>query len=146
MSDRSRVLVTGSRTWTNYQLIRDALNQAFLDLGKPYMTVVHGAARGADLMAHTIVNRSGRSGMVSEPHPAKWDIYGKRAGFVRNQLMVELGADLCLAFIEDGSKGATMCAQMAEHEGIPVRRYLLDSKTGDITLVRERDLRPTKGE
>jgi hypothetical protein len=64
-------------------------------------------------------------GLEIEVYPAEWKIYGKRAGFLRNSQMVNLEprADICLAFIYNDSRGATMCADLAEKAGIPVRRY-----------------------
>lgn len=59
-------------------------------------------------------------GWHTECHWPDWDRYGrKRAGFIRNQHMVDLGADLCLAFTRDNSRGTAHCALAAEAAGIP---------------------------
>lgn len=47
------------------------------------------------------------------------DQQGKRAGFIQNAEMVDAGASICLAFIRDHSRGATLCATPAEAAGIP---------------------------
>lgn len=116
----TRILVTGSREWTDTETIR----QALADHAKltERTTVVDGACpRGADRIAHWFASAWG---WRTERHPADWETHGKRAGFIRNAEMVALGADICLAFIKDGSKGATDCADIAEKAGITVRRFL----------------------
>lgn len=117
-----RVLVTGSRTWEAAEVIVVALAEAFAvnPPGEDF-TVVHGACpAGADDMADRAARRFG---WQVERHAADWDRYGKAAGFRRNIEMVKAGADVCLAFIKDGSRGASHCAAAAKRAGIPVRRY-----------------------
>jgi hypothetical protein len=110
----SRLLVTGSRDWTDLATIRAALTERF----HPRTILVHGACpRGADAMANHVWRQLG--GLV-EPHPAMWQKHGKAAGPIRNEHMVKLGADVCLAFIMDGSPGATGCMSMAKKAEIPV--------------------------
>ena len=118
MSETYRVLVTGSRAWDDQQAIFDAL--AEYNYGA--VTLVSGGCLlGADLIAERI---AADLGWTVERHPADWfGGYGRAAGFVRNAKMVKLGADVCLAFIKDGSRGATHCAGLAEKAGIPVKRY-----------------------
>jgi Ni,Fe-hydrogenase III small subunit len=113
-----RILITGSRTWTDKDAIKQALKKAWRELGSdPGCVLVSGnCPKGADLIAETIWRQAG---MKVELHPADWKI-GRAAGPVRNKLMVDLGADLCLAFVKDGSKGAAGCAKLAENAGIRV--------------------------
>lgn len=131
-----RVLITGSRTWDDRATIADALINArdATPKSNEQMVLVSGACPiGADRIAEEY---AGRWGWKVERHPADWNRYGKRAGFVRNQHMVDAGADVCLAFIRDDSKGASMTARIAEAAGIPVGRHYYadpcphDSETG----------------
>ena len=112
-----RILITGSRDWDNPQAIELALVE-HANVGD---TLVSGACRtGADRMGEQAWETFG----PVETHPADWNTHGKRAGFIRNTEMVKLGADICLAFIRNGSKGATMTADLAEKAGIRVERYI----------------------
>ena len=62
-------------------------------------------------------------GVNIKKYPADWKNKGPAAGPIRNLHMVTLGADICLAFIGPGSKGAVGCAKMAEDAGIPTKRF-----------------------
>lgn len=140
-----RLLVTGSRNWTDADAVMRALDEAVDvlwpndDPNRDPITLVHGDARGADRLAASIW--ASRWNMPTEAHPADWtgpcvatcpsqhrkwnsqnQNYCPRAGHRRNAEMVELGADLCMAFILDRSAGATQCARLAAKAGIQVRR------------------------
>lgn len=129
MPDPYRLLVTGSRDWDDVTAIGAAIEQAVIDAGDRPVLVVHGACpSGADWHAdHYARWMRGKGCTVDvEPHPANWRPNGKldrSAGFRRNAEMVNLGADLCLAFIRNQSRGASHTAALAEQAGIPVRRY-----------------------
>lgn len=123
MSDRPyRILVTGSRTWDDHDLVRDALTMAIYQ--NVPAVIVHGAClSGADAIASWWVRRYKFLGVTEEPHPADWKLHHRAAGPRRNKAMVDLGADLVLAFIRNGSRGATGCAALAEAAGIPTKRW-----------------------
>ncbi len=113
-----RVLVTGSRTWTDTATIRTALARVW---GDGTAVLVTGCCpRGADHIAELAWMRCG--GLV-ERHPADWHRHGRSAGYRRNAQMVAAGADICLAFIRGESRGATHTAELAEAAGIPTHRY-----------------------
>lgn len=111
-----RLLVTGSRDWTDSRTMALALTKAWHELGGVGVVLVHGGARGADTMAEQIGKRIG---FEIERHPADWSM-GKAAGHIRNQRMVDLGADLCLAFPIGESRGTRHCMALAVQAGIPM--------------------------
>ncbi|WP_405461642.1 DUF2493 domain-containing protein [Streptomyces sp. NBC_00101] len=135
-----RILITGSRDWTDRAAIGNALTaiaaaNAFSD--RPTV-IVHGACpTGADTIADGWARWHGaRSPLITvERHRAEEHGPWPRCGPIRNQHMVSLGADLCLAFIgpctstrcrrtdDHPSHGATGCANLAEAAGIPTKRY-----------------------
>lgn len=120
-----RLLVTGSRIWPAPLLVTEWLDHYVWH--KDEFTLVHGACPyGVDAIADgwaTRKNQFRRNPIVVERHPADWDKYGKAAGFRRNAEMVELGADVVLAFIYKGSRGATHTATLAQENALRVHRF-----------------------
>jgi hypothetical protein len=109
-----KVLVCGSRDWSHVEEMQVAL----IEIGEQYrsVTVIHGAARGADQMAGTIADALGYT--VTE-FPADWRGKGKRAGILRNLEMLDQKPDLVLAFQRNGSRGTQHTIDEARQRGIP---------------------------
>ena len=109
-----RVIVCGSRDWHDV----DAIRRALARLPFPHETViVHGDARGADKQAGEIARTMG---FRVEAHPAEWSKWGRIAGPKRNQKMLDLGADLVLAFQLNASTGTNDMILKAARAGVPV--------------------------
>jgi hypothetical protein len=124
-----RLLVTGSREWDNFPFIEKTLEIAHQYLG-PGTVLVHGGARGADSIARYLWERQGLPAEVHHTSDEDWRRFGRKAGMLRNQRMVDLGADLCLAFSRNASSGTAGCALKARIAGI--RTFLFDYDTVDL--------------
>jgi hypothetical protein len=76
-----KVLVTGSRRWTDKRAVHLALKQL-----PPDTVVIHGAcATGADAFADAVAKKLG---FQIRAYPANWDQDGKKAGPIRNSEML----------------------------------------------------------
>ncbi|AXH67892.1 hypothetical protein J4T99_gp087 [Mycobacterium phage Bromden] len=129
-----RILVTGSRDWTDRNRVFVTLSIHMV--GVDSAVIVHGyCPTGADLFADDFGVRHPRC--TVEPHPADWfkactdkcyhkprfkdgKPYCPVQGFIRNQKMVDLGADVCLAFPLGKSPGTRDCMARAKKAGIHV--------------------------
>lgn len=86
MNPEFPVLVCGDRNWTSLSLIRVALWHVDKMIMKDIVTpvLIHGACRGADLLAATVADGLG---WRSYSYPADWNKHGKAAGPIRNREM-----------------------------------------------------------
>lgn len=117
-----RIVVTGSRDWQDEQTVHTALAEAVCKIpAEREIVIVHGGCpTGADAIVHTWAHQYGAS---IDVFIADWAGQGKAAGPRRNVRMVAEGADLCLAFIRNGSRGASHTVALARRAGIPVRTW-----------------------
>lgn len=111
-----RVIVAGSREFKDYQLLEKTLDDFLQDRKEP-TRILCGMAHGADelglLYAH-------RHNYELEKHPAKWNIHGKRAGFIRNEEMAN-NADALVAFWDGKSHGTKDMIKRAQEHGLGIR-------------------------
>jgi hypothetical protein len=136
-----RVLVTGSRLFGCHATVRIALAKAVEGQPGPH-TLVHGGASGADRIAAGL---AAKQGWVVEEHRADWgrecdpscnhrggwrtrddgSSWCPAAGAVRNQAMVDRGANVGLAFFARGvsNAGTSDCVKRAGAAHIPIRRF-----------------------
>lgn len=110
-----KAIVCGGRDFNNYEAVADALSM----VAKVYniTTIVQGGARGADLLARKwAVDK----GIPFEQYDAEWDKYGKTAGLIRNQQMLdESGATIVVAF-PGGNGTYDMVTRARRTEGVTI--------------------------
>lgn len=131
-----RALITGSRGWTNQVFLWGRLGSLIRPLsGGERLTIVHGGARGADTLASEWVRMCQRVGhdVVEEVHPYPSG-KGRAGGHIRNQAMVDAGADLVLAFIKDNSPGATSLVDKARKAGLLIEEF---HETTEVDMTEE---------
>jgi hypothetical protein len=91
-----KVLITGDREWTDVNTIINEFKQFPSDT-----IIIHGGCMGADLLCAAVAKSLG---FTVREYKAEWDKYGKAAGPIRNQHMIDIEHTLeepiclCLAF------------------------------------------------
>ena len=95
-----RLAIVGSRTFDDYDIFLQYIEK-FLQLHYGNHTVISGGAKGADRLAKIFAQTWEREYIE---FPADWNKYGKQAGFIRNQQIVD-AADMILAFWDGKSRG-----------------------------------------
>lgn len=118
MSERqppARVIVCGGRDFNDYARVCEVLDR--LHASRPFAVLRHGAARGADSLAGRWARERG---VPEEQVPANWTRDRKAAGPIRNQQMLDMGADLVVAF--PGGRGTEDMVKRAHTAGVLVGR------------------------
>lgn len=102
-----RLLIAGSRDFNDYDYLKQQLTE-FVEKHKDYnITIVSGNARGADKLGEQF---GIENGIKIRRFIPQWDRYGKQAGFIRNNLMLDYientdGKSVVIAFWDGKSKG-----------------------------------------
>lgn len=136
INDMFYCLVVGSRDFNDYPMMVRELNHLLVNYKN--VTIVSGGARGADLLAERYAKGSGYDVKV---FPADWNGYGKRAGFIRNEVMHQYIAKFphrgCVAFWDGSSKGTAHNFELAKKYNNPIRKIIYTEKMNDVVAFGE---------
>lgn len=126
--DNFKVIIAGSRGFSNYRLLREQCNKFLRERRKiRNIIIVSGHARGADTLGEKYAQDEG---FDLEIYPAQWDKFGKRAGYRRNEQMAEV-ADALIAFWDGSSRGTKHMIDIMNEKNLLVRvvEYETSNKT-----------------
>ena len=113
--------IVGSRDFYDYGLLKEILAEWVEKWGTP-SGVVSGDAQGADALA---VRWAKEFRIEIIVHEAYWNMYGKRAGFLRNHLIVG-DATHMVAFPSQFGTGTQHAIKVAGVKKIPVVEHFID--------------------
>lgn len=110
-----RVIVAGSRTFSNYELLKEKLD-FFLKNRLPDVEIISGTAQGADKLGERYAIENN---LICKQFPADWTI-GKSAGYKRNIEMASY-SNCLIAFWDGTSKGTQHMINIAKGKKLIVR-------------------------
>ena len=116
--DNFKVIIAGSRGFSNYKLLREKCNKFLREKRKECnIIIVSGHARGADTLGEKYAKDEG---FDLEIYPAQWKKFGKAAGFRRNEQMAEV-ADALIAFWNGESHGTKHMIDIMNEKNLLVK-------------------------
>lgn len=125
-----KIIIAGSREFTNYKMLVTAINKVIIKQLSYGMSndiiIISGNAKGADKLGEKFANENNYEISL---HPANWDTYGKGAGYIRNSIMGKEG-DVLVAFWDMESKGTRHMINLANEYNKKV--YVVNYNIGKI--------------
>ena len=128
-----KVVVAGSRGFSNYELMKERLLHLFSNYQLSEVEIVSGTANGADQLGEDF---AAEFGCQIKQFPADWGsinnpdavvrrrsdgtLYNAKAGYDRNKKMAQY-ADACVCFWDGHSRGTKDMITLAKDHGIPVK-------------------------
>lgn len=121
-------LVVGSRSFTNYNLLKEKLDFYLQNQGNE-IVIVSGGANGADRLAEQYAEEKG---LPLKVFPADWQTHGKGAGYIRNKQMHEYLSKQnkrgVVAFWDGKSRGTAHSFDLAKEYCNPLKIVFYEKK------------------
>ena len=114
----SRVTIGGCRYYNDYNAFCNYVDMCLSRIRiSSKIVILSGHCSGTDTLAEKYANENGFS---LEVYPAQWKLYGRSAGPIRNEQMVN-NCDFVIAFWDGKSKGTKSLIQCAREKQKPLR-------------------------
>lgn len=114
------IIVSGSRTIQDYELVKGAIESS------PWFgEIVHvhvGDARGVDTLT---IRWCRENGITYTVFYADWDEWGRQAGPIRNQEMIDEGGEGVVLVWDGKSKGSASMKSLATKAKLPIHEVTI---------------------
>lgn len=107
---RTKVIIAGPRTFNDFDFLEEKALEILSDFNLEQIEIVSGTARGADRLGERLAIKHN---LYLKYYPADWNLYGKSAGYIRNEEMAKY-ADICIVFWDGKSKGSKHMIDIAK--------------------------------
>lgn len=136
------ILVAGSRTMQDSALICGVLNTHVYPAFCKDIVIITGGAKGVDSIAH---HWATQKGMKTHIEWADWKKHGRKAGYIRNQVMVDM-CDMAIIIWDEKSPGTKHTISQVKKKNTPyiIIKYAsmqIESNNASANLYVERPLR-----
>lgn len=122
-----RIIIAGSRNFNDYKKLENTMleiieNGVFSTIDYDSIKIISGTARGADRLGEKFAKDHGYE---VYRFPANWDLYGKKAGYLRNEEMAKFAMrdgnyGVLVAFWDGTSKGTKHMINLANKHNLEV--------------------------
>jgi len=113
-----KTIIAGSRGIADFNLLEEVISQVDWEIS----AVLSGTARGVDRLGERYARENN---IPLEKHPANWDLYGRSAGYRRNEKMAIAG-DALIALWDGESPGTKHMIDLANKHKLKV--FVLNTK------------------
>lgn len=124
-----RIIVAGTRTFSDYELLRNKLDDFISKLKQKHpdkqVVIITGAAKGADQLGSFYARNHN---IPLKEFPADWTTYGKAAGPIRNQQMLDFALHeipVLIVFWDGESRGTKNMMNIAKRHNVQTEIVLI---------------------
>ena len=124
-----RIIVAGTRTFSDYELLRSKLDDFICKLKQKHpdkqVVIITGAAKGADQLGSLYAKNHN---IPLKEFPADWNTYGRAAGPIRNQQMLDYAlreTPALIVFWDGESRGTKNMMNIAKRHNVQTEIVLI---------------------